>query len=150
MISRAALTLAFAICMVGPSTTHGQAPANTKAAPKVTGQWTGTWGPSLPKPPDPKAPALLMECTVVHKDGAWQATFEGECGRPYKYTIKMEGRPAGDVVLFKGSADLGERNGGVFDWLGRATEEQFVGYYSSAHYTGVFSLKRAKRDSLNS
>ena len=76
----------------------------------------------------------------------WHATFQGESGHAYKYSVEMEGRQEGGAVLFKGSADLGERNGGVFDWLGRATEDQFVGYYSSADYAGVFSLKRAARN----
>ena len=57
----------------------------------------------------------------------------------------MQGRPEGDTVIFKGSIDLGEQNGGVFDWVGRANEEQFVGFYSSAYYTGVFNLKCGKK-----
>jgi hypothetical protein len=77
---------------------------------------------------------------------------EGECGRPYKYTIKMEGRQAGAVVLFKGTTDLGEKDGGVYgqkdggvyDWVGRATDKEFVGFYTIAHYMGVFQLARTK------
>ena len=49
------------------------------------------------------------------------------------------------AVLFKGTTDLGEQDGGVFDWVGRATDDQFVGFYTSGHYTGVFSLKRVKK-----
>ena len=85
----------------------------------------------------------LPEATVVLKGDTWHATFEGECGRPYKYTVKMEGRQAGGVVLFKGTADLGEKDGGVFDWIGRANEKDFVGFFTSAGYTGVFVLKKA-------
>jgi hypothetical protein len=80
----------------------------------------------------------------VRKDGVWQATFEGECGRPYKYVIKMDGRQAGDAVLFKGTTDLGEKDGGVYDWVGRATDKEFIGFYTSAHHTGVFQLSRPK------
>jgi hypothetical protein len=81
---------------------------------------------------------------VVRKGDTWQATFEGECGRPYKYTIKMDGRQAGDVVLFKGTTDLGEKDGGVYDWIGRATQKEFIGFYTSAKYSGVFQLARKK------
>ena len=56
----------------------------------------------------------------------------------------MEGRLVGNVVMFKGSADLGQRDGGVYDWIGRAVGDEFVGFYTSAGYTGVFSLSRAK------
>jgi hypothetical protein len=113
------------------------------AKPQVTGEWTGTWGPYDQKP-DPSAKKMRLDCNVVHKDGVWQATFEGECGRPYKYTIKMAGRQAGDVVLFKGTTDLGEKDGGVYDWIGRATDKEFVGFYTSAKYSGVFRLTRKK------
>jgi hypothetical protein len=65
---------------------------------------------------------------VDSKDGVWHATFEGECGRPYKYTIKMDGRQVGGAVLFKATVDLGEQDGGVFDWVGRATDDEFVGF----------------------
>jgi hypothetical protein len=120
------------------------------AAPDITGEWTGKWGPYEPpgeaaaaKKPDKHADCTL-ECKVVAKDGAWEATFEGECGRPYKYTIKMEGRQAGEAVLFKGTTDLGEKDGGVFDWIGRATDKEFVGFYTSAKYSGVFRMTRKK------
>ena len=126
-------------------------PAQSKR-PQVTGDWVGTWGIYAP----PKAgeaqaqsrhsgPELRLDCKVAEPhDGAWQATFEGECGRPYKYTVKMQGRQAGDVVLFHGTADLGEKDGGVYDWVGRATDKEFVGFYTSANYTGVFQLTRTK------
>ena len=62
----------------------------------------------------------------------------------YKYAIAMEGRAAGKTVLFKGTADLGSKDGGVYDWIGRATEKEFVGFYTNAYYTGVFTLTRTK------
>ena len=94
-----------------------------------------------------------LDCNVVLKDdpngktgGArvWEATFEGECGRPYKYTITMEGRQAGETVMFKGTVDLGEKDGGVYDWIGRANDKEFAGFYTSSHHVGVFRLARAK------
>jgi len=48
-------------------------------------------------------------------------------------------------VLVNGTTDLGEKDGGVYDWIGRATDKEFVGFYTNAHYTGVFSLNREKR-----
>lgn len=123
--------------------------------PEVTGAWTGTWGIYAPPPlsGEPAAPAKSdytaqqrqMDCRVeALPDGKWQATFEGECGRPYKYTVKMLGRQAGNVVLFQGSADLGEKDGGVYDWIGRATDKEFIGFFTSQGYTGTFRLARPK------
>jgi hypothetical protein len=48
----------------------------------------------------------------------------------------------GKAVLFKGTTDLGARDGGIFDWVGRATDKEFIGFYTSAYSTGVFSLTR--------
>jgi hypothetical protein len=116
--------------------------------PAVLGDWTGTWGVYSPpgqeaKPAQPY-PQMRLDCKVAQVDGKWQATFEGECGRPYKYTIKMLGRRAGDVVMFQGTADLGPMDGGVYDWIGRATDKEFVGFYTSQKYTGHFRLSRPK------
>jgi hypothetical protein len=134
---------------VGLGVAASSEPAQSKR-PRVTGEWIGTWAVSAP----PKAGApqpqssysgkeLQLECKVMElRDGAWEATFEGECGRPYKYTVRMQGRQAGDVVLFQGTADLGEKDGGVFDWIGRANDEEFIGFYTSQKYTGHFRLAR--------
>jgi hypothetical protein len=112
-------------------------------APDITGDWQGVWGP-VEKIASKDVPAMKLDCHVVRKGDAWQATFEGECGRPYKYTIKMDGRQANAAVLFKGSVDLGEKDGGVYDWIGRADGKDFVGFYTSAKYTGTFRLSRKK------
>ncbi|MGE3804414.1 MAG: hypothetical protein AB7K24_07060 [Gemmataceae bacterium] len=139
-------TLAVLVVASGVGLTQNtKAPKGAKM-PDITGKWTGEWGPFNPAQGQllDKQKCKGLDCEVVLKDGVWHATFEGECGRPYKYTIKMEGRQAGDVVLFKGSTDLGEKDGGVYDWVGRASESGFVGFYTSAHYTGVFTLTRNK------
>jgi hypothetical protein len=115
--------------------------------PDVVGAWTGTWGPYPPPPatkPAKKPEEMRLDCVVERQGDGWRATFEGECGRPYKYTIRMDGRQAGGAVLFKGTTDLGEKDGGVYDWIGRATDQEFVGFYTSATHTGVFRLTRKK------
>ena len=122
---------------------QGRRGAST-APPDVAGTWTGTWSaynPAQPATP-PKEQCAKLQAVVVKKGDAYEATFEGDCGRPYKYTITMEGRPSNGVVLFKGTADLGPKDGGVYDWIGRATDKEFVGFYTNAYYTGVFSLMR--------
>jgi hypothetical protein len=138
--------LALAILAAGSTWSQSTGTQPSVAPPDVTGTWTGTWGPYPPEPgTDAKSkPPMRMDCAVVHKNGGWQATFEGECGRPYKYTIQMGGRQAADTVLFKGTTDLGEKDGGVYDWIGRANGQEFIGFYTSAKHTGVFRLTRKK------
>jgi hypothetical protein len=112
--------------------------------PDVSGKWSGTWSSYNPAqgatPPKEQCKTLSA---VIEKDGeGYKALFEGDCGRPYKYTITMDGRLVGNSVMFKGSADLGPKDGGVYDWIGRADGKQFIGFYTSAYATGVFSLTR--------
>jgi outer membrane protein assembly factor BamB len=149
-IEKANYQLFDALCWTPPTLADGKLYLRTQSEmvclavggerPNVGGAWIGTWGVSGA----PKEHQARLDCRVVELEGGqWQATFEGECGRPYKYTIEMLGRQAGDVVLFKGSADLGEQDGGVYDWIGRATGEKFVGFYSSRKYTGTFEMSRS-------
>ena len=56
----------------------------------------------------------------------------------------MNGRLSGGVVLFTGTADLGAQDGGVYDWVGRAKDGEFIGFYTSAYATGFFNLSRPK------
>ncbi|HEU4387457.1 MAG TPA: hypothetical protein VFV34_06645 [Blastocatellia bacterium] len=145
MPKRIWLTL-FCLLVVGTSTgtSHAQAPSSAQV-PDIAGSWTGVWSIYNPAQNAPAQEVCKkLDCKVTYSDGAWQATFEGDCGRPYKYTIKMEGRQVGKAVLFKGTVDLGAKDGGVFDWIGRANEKEFVGFYTSAAYTGVFSLSKTK------
>ena len=130
------------------TSTIGQAQAGRgpQGPPEITGAWTGTWSafnPARASTP-PQEQCAKLTAAITRKGETWEAVFEGDCGRPYKYSITMEGRLVGNVVMFKGSADLGQRDGGVYDWIGRATGDEFVGFYTSAAYTGVFSMTRAK------
>jgi hypothetical protein len=145
-LKSAVLMLALSAIAAG-GTPQGQGRGAAAAAPiDISGKWTGVWSyynPAQASTP-PKEQCAKLDATVAKEGETWVATFEGDCGRPYKYTIKMEGRQTGPAVLFKGSADLGPRDGGVFDWIGRATNTEFIGFYTSGYATGTFNLTRAK------
>jgi hypothetical protein len=110
----------------------------------IAGAWTGTWSNYNPNQTSsqPNVVCAKLDAKVVKNGDVFEASFEGDCGRPYKYNIKMEGRQTGNVVLFKGTADLGAADGGVYDWIGRANNTEFIGFYTNAFSTGVFNLKR--------
>jgi hypothetical protein len=133
---------------IGIGVAFAQTPASQSRdqAPDISGEWTGTWGiynPAQGTTP-PKDICKKLDAKVEQKDGVWNALFEGDCGRPYKYTIKMEGRQIGKSVMFKGTVDLGPKDGGIFDWIGRANDKDFLGFFTSAGYTGTFHLTRPK------
>lgn len=138
------LTL-FLIAGVSVSAQQAAAAPAQPQTPDISGTWTGTWGIYSPAkgttPPQDICKTLVAKVTL--KDGVWLADFEGDCGRPYKYSIKMEGRQIGKSVMFKGTTDLGASDGGVFDWIGRATDKEFIGFFTSAGYTGTFNLTKA-------
>jgi hypothetical protein len=131
------------IATTGSTAQGGRGP---QEPPNIAGAWAGTWSaysPARASTP-PKELCAKLTAAIEQKGDVWQAVFEGDCGRPYKYTITMEGRLVGAVVMFKGTADLGPRDGGVYDWIGRADNNEFVGFFTSAAYTGVFSMTRPK------
>ena len=134
------------VVVISAGAQEGRRGRGAQGPPNAAGAWSGTWSaynPARATTP-PKEQCAKLTANITQKGEIWEAVFEGDCGRPYKYTIKMEGKQSGSVVLFKGSADLGAKDGGVYDWIGRATDDEFVGFYTSAAYTGVFSLSRAK------
>jgi hypothetical protein len=124
----------------------GQRGRGPQDPPDIAGKWTGTWSSFNPAQAtaQPKEMCKQLDAEVVKNGEAWVATFEGDCGRPYKYKISMNGRLAGGVVLFTGTADLGAQDGGAFDWVGRATNNELIGFYTSAYATGFFNMTRAK------
>ena len=113
--------------------------------PNIAGEWTGTWSsynPARATTP-PKELCAKLTATIAQKGDVWEAVFEGDCGRPYKYTIKMEGRlrRRGAVQGHGRSRREGRRR----LRLDRPRDDnEFVGFFTSAAYTGVFSLARAK------
>ncbi|HKX28535.1 MAG TPA: hypothetical protein VJ302_12615 [Blastocatellia bacterium] len=147
MLKRGWLSLFLFLSIIGIGLAQTPSSSTKDQLPDVGGEWTGTWGAYNPAQgaSPPKELCKNLNAKVEYKEGAWQAVFEGECGRPYKYTIKMEGRQVGKVVLFKGTTDLGAKDGGVYDWIGRANDKEFVGFYTSAYYTGTFNLSRAAK-----
>ncbi|MEK6320062.1 MAG: hypothetical protein AABN33_00120 [Acidobacteriota bacterium] len=146
MTNRSWLALSCFVLVIGIGLAQAQSPQAKEQVPAIAGEWTGTWATYNPAQGAVPAKEICkrLDSKVAYKDGIWEATFEGDCGRPYKYTIKMEGRQIGKVVMFKGTTDLGAKDGGVFDWIGRATEKEFVGFFTSGYYTGVFNLSRPK------
>jgi hypothetical protein len=145
MTRLACLVLAIVAVAASGADAQGGRGRGPQAPPNINGTWIGTWSafnPARATTP-PKELCAKLTATITQKGEGWQAVFEGDCGRPYKYSIAMEGRLAGGAVMFKGTADLGPQDGGVYDWIGRADNSEFVGFFTSAFYTGVFTMTRA-------
>src|SRR6185295_17585261 len=76
-------------------------PAQPAQPLNIDGKWSGTWSTYNPNQPtnQPNVVCAKLDANVVKKGDVWEASFEGDCGRQYKYNIKMEGRQAGNAVL---------------------------------------------------
>jgi hypothetical protein len=136
--------IVFATSLIGLAAPQGGRGTASGQPPDVEGKWSGTWSSYNPAEvaAQPKEQCKQLNAVVERAGDVWKAVFEGDCGRPYKYTITMEGRLVGNAVMFKGTTDLGPKDGGVYDWIGRANGKQFIGFYTSSFATGVFSLTR--------
>lgn len=101
-------------------------------------QWAGTWQSNEPGHNGD------LYCSVDQvSDQQWQAQFTGYCGRYFAYDITMQGYREGDAIVFKDQVDLGESDGGVYEWTGRIEGEQFKGQYESlAGKQGTFTMAR--------
>src|SRR5262245_15756138 len=145
ILSRAAaLAVVVVLAVIGVHAQQGRG-RGPQGPPDIVGKWTGTWTSFNPAQAtaQPRELCKKLDATVTKtSDTVWNATFEGDCGRPYTYKISLEGRLVGGVVMFKGTVDLGAQDGGVFDWVGRGTTSEFIGFYTSAYSTGYFTMKR--------
>jgi hypothetical protein len=144
--SAIAMTLALAVTLMS-TLVHAQTQGRGRGPqgpPDITGKWTGTWTSFNPAQPtaQPRELCKKLDAVVARAGEVWTATFEGDCGRPYAYKISLEGRLVGGVVMFKGTVDLGAQDGGVYDWVGRGTAGEFIGFYTSGYSTGYFNLKK--------
>ena len=64
-------------------TISGQAQSVAKEpVPEIAGDWNGTWSTYNPAQGAVPAKEICknLSSKVVHKDGVWEATFEGDCG----------------------------------------------------------------------
>jgi hypothetical protein len=148
-MSRKALVATVLLVLMGLSSIYAQQRGRGRGPsgpPDIEGKWTGTWSYLNPAQAtaQPKELCKKLDADVVKNGDKWTATFEGDCGRPYKYKVALDGRSVANVVMFQGTVDLGAQDGGVFDWIGRATGSEFIGFYTSAAATGTFSLTRVK------
>ena len=104
-----------------------------------TSKWTGTWVPEG----HPERGGDLHCVARNIEEGKWNAKFSGYCGRQFVYRIDMLGNEEGDNVMFSGEVDLGEKDGGAYQWTGEMSDDEFTGKYTSlSGKKGTFAMKR--------
>jgi hypothetical protein len=109
MTRLAAVLVALVITAASPAAQGGRG-RGPQGPPDIAGVWTGTWSaysPARASTP-PQEMCAKLSANITQKGDVWEAVFEGDCGRPYKYSITMEGRHVNGVVLFK-AAPISDR-----------------------------------------
>ena len=101
-------------------------------------EWSGNWSGNRP------GYGGDLHCNVEQiNDQDWSARFTGYCGRIFAYEVTMSGRLDGDKIVFSGEADLGEEDGGLYQWAGAIEGDTFDGGYdSTTGKQGTFSMTR--------
>lgn len=109
----------------------------SSAPPDLT--WEGTWEAA------PDGHGGELRCTLHPlENGQWEGKFTGYCSNQFAYEVQMAGRRDSAAIRFEGSADLGEKDGGVYQWTGQIAGKEFVGQYrSTSGKTGKFQMKPA-------
>ena len=93
-----------------------------------------------------------MKCVARPVEGdCWEATFSGHCNRQFIYEVKMKGRQVSEKIVFTGrrcrnlrpaKADLGDKDGGLYNWTGELADGRFKGRYKSeSGKTGSFEMQ---------
>lgn len=125
MLNRSVICAAFSMCLL--------------VSGCRTSQWSGTWqyDGDIDYGGD-------LHCIAKRLDEQnWRAQFTGNCGKDFSYKVTMNGSTEGDAVLFTGEADLGDEDGGLYQWTGRMESDKFTGKYGSATgKTGTFLMTK--------
>ena len=85
-----ALLLTMAIPAGAQEGKRGRGP---QGPPNIAGAWSGTWSaynPARATTP-PKEQCAKLTANVTQNGDVWEAVFEGDCGRPYKYRSRWKG-----------------------------------------------------------
>src|SRR4030095_1484309 len=84
MVKRHWFALPCLLMAFGLGRAEPPSPTAPEAAPDIAGDWSGTWAVYNPAQgaTTPKEMCKRLDCKVVLEGGVWQATFEGDCGRP--------------------------------------------------------------------
>jgi hypothetical protein len=104
--------------------------------------WLGTWQALG------QTDCKELRCAAQRVEGEkWQATFTGVCSREFSFQVKMNGIRKADKIVFEGTTDLGEQNGGVYRWSGEIIGQKFTGKYKSdGGKEGTFEMKPASAE----
>jgi len=108
----------------------------------LAGRWAGTWR-SEPTGHQDELRAIITPAS----NGVYSARFHARYRKgifrfSFGYTLPLQAERQGELVRFRGEADLGWLAGGVYRCDGSASGTNFSSTYHSKYDHGVFEMKR--------
>ena len=106
----------------------------------ITGRWAGTWQ-SETSDHSGKLRAMITEQDENTYLARYHATYAGWL--TFETKARLRGEQTGEGrVEFRGEEDLGWLAGGVYEYKGHATPEEFFSTYRSKHDHGTYTMTR--------
>jgi hypothetical protein len=121
--------------------------AGAAGAEAPAGRWTGEWRSVASGHHGP------LRCLIEPLDElCWRATFQAGFARILRacYSTEFAVSQQGDRWTLSGRSDLGRFAGGLYEFDGDATVDNFTARYRSRYDHGVFTLRRADAPEVTS
>ena len=118
------------------------AAAKPMPANSVEGRWEGKWHS------DHNGHTGGLRALVTKLDsGQYEARFHATYAviLSFSSTVNLDVRPAGGLLQFSGSADLGKAAGGLYHYEGKASGTNFFSTYECPSDHGTFQMTRPTR-----
>ena len=106
----------------------------------ITGRWVGTWQSEV-NDHSGKLRAIITKQDENTYLARYHATYAGWL--TFETKARLRGEPTGENrVELRGEEDLGWLAGGVYEYDGHATPEEFYSTYKSKHDHGTYTMMR--------
>jgi len=129
------------LLLLGSLMQMGCVHTSESATDMVSGYYAGDWFG-----PNPEKSLGSLNCTITAKGAdTWHAHFVATFGEVGEYEVPLEGKRVDGKVVFGGAVDLGESEGGVFEWGGEIVGDEFNGEYKASGYVGTFRMTKTTK-----
>ena len=111
----------------------------------LAGAWEGSWHS------DPSGHHGGLRCILTRTDSGYRARYDATftfviCPIGFEYEVPLLAVQDGDVWRFRGAAEIDYFiAGGLYEYEGLVSGDEFVASYRSSFDSGIFRMKRARR-----
>jgi len=132
-------------CCSGFDRDFDAARSTSESAGALVGPWEGTWHS------DPSGHHGGLRSIITSSDSGYRSRYYATftflfLPLSFEYEVPLTALPDGDAWRFRGSAVIDYFiAGGLYEYEGLVSGDEFVASYRSSFDSGIFRMKRAKR-----